>query len=293
MQFLPSVKSSELMSKSAYESYSASKERRLHQMHQMGHSHDGIHEIFSDPEQNSFSPPTTPKPELFRSPSSAPMRQTAEFYLGPPPVSKSVGHRRKISVPECLPSFVNGSGSGKELSPVWVPQIPAPGAPELKRKISPASLPTPQISLVGRSPTFAAPTERRKSVAPLVRQYSQTGPVSIVNHHENMEQHFSRFGRLLRSLRSGSRTSSPEMEIMSPGSSESSPSSPVPKVGKSIAMSQSWHPSIERDFSGPGISDSESSVTLEADLMLWRKRSKGSLRRHEVCLHLLHLHSIY
>lgn len=282
MQFLPSVKSSDLMSKSAYESYSASKERRLNHM---GHSQDGIHGIvFSDPEQNSFSPPSTPKPELFRGPGSAPLRQGAEFFLGPPPISKSIGIRRKVSVPEfsefseCLPSFANGS----DLSPVWVPQIPPPGAPELKRKLSPATLPAPQMNLVGRSPTFAAPAERRKASAPLIRQYSQSGPVPMVNHHENMEQHFSRFGRLLRSLRNGSRPSSPETEIMSPGSSESSPSSPVPKVGKQIAMSQSWHPGSERDFSGPTISDSESSVTLEADLMLWRKRSKGSLRRHEV-----------
>ena len=186
MQFLPSVKSSELMSKSAYESYSASKERRLHSNGPQ-HARNWL-QPRRDPRdffRSGKSP--GPKQELFRAPSQPPMRQgrrSAEFYLGPPPISKSaksVGHRRKISVPE-FSSFAN---SGGDLSPVWVPQG-LPGMPRgpgganprgsgAEAKIVPRLHAGAPRDLVGRSPTFAAPAERRKPAAPLVRQFSQTG----------------------------------------------------------------------------------------------------------------------
>lgn len=78
---------------------------------------------------------------------------------------------------------------------------------------------------------------------------------------------FNRFSRMLKSLRV-SRTNSPEN--MSPGSSESGLSSPGPPSDPVIpAHSAAFLAPTQHRLHRP-------------DLLLWRKRSRGSLRRHNV-----------
>lgn len=102
---------------------------------------------------------------------------------------------------------------------------------------------------------------------------------------------FSRFSKLLKSLRS-SRQNSPDnltdSMALSPASSESPLSSPG-RSDRRMLLSKSesvpWGGRSPMRLSASGMDEQGVDDSMfQADLMLWRKRSRASLRRHEVSI---------
>ncbi len=150
---------------------------------------------------------------------------------------------------------------------------------------------------VGRFASFAQGTNREPTNRKISRQISLHDKTLSGSdnsfHHPQLKgaeslAGFSRFSRLLRSLRASRQNSPDENDALSPASSDSPLSSPglsePTRPRGFVGLSRSWHGgrTLATNSAASGIlSDSDSSF-MQADLMVWRKRSKGSLRRHEV-----------
>lgn len=242
MQFLPSVRTSDLLSKSAYETYMGNRARRS----QM--SQDAINDSLQD--HTDVSAETT---------------QDAHVVL-----------RRKVSMPDRFYQQENPDEillayerSGLLQSATMGPQQES----DLYRR------------RLSRFSSFNHSTEQHPRG--VQRQLSQ----SDKSDADTLESSFSRFGKLLRSLRT-SRQNSPDLEeLVSPNGSTGSPmASPAalrtgdfsPNSGL-IHKSNTWH--LQTFAQVPNSLGSEftsETPMTQADLLLWRKRSKGSLRKHEV-----------
>lgn len=324
MQFLPSVKSSEFLSKTAYETYLANKSRKQMSTDTISRSdsnYDDDTSISQYSMNGDLISPTIAEPEY----TSSSLTPHGRVSLPPTmPPSPALGYdlqfhnlRRKVSMPDRLYQmghlFLPHS---RHLDSV-TSQLALDDSSCISKSSTSSSHPASNditVLVPPKSPRFSSFRGASTSASrnrKLTRQYSQqdkhlsdtegyiVGPESPLKGVDSLGS-FSRFGRLLRSLRT-SRQNSPELNLLSPTSSDSPLSSPGIPSEKSLAstsamsriisnthanamkvvMSQSWHGHVHDSGIGGAVSDSDSSM-LQADLMLWQKRSKGSLRRHEV-----------